>query len=150
MIRYSVVTPQRNHEKIYRVTYNRMRGDCFTVHKVNIFTRQLLDYPRGIYWLNTKDTDGKDSTILLNVGDKSNSSVSSYIVMAIINAVDYKRSGYTCRSCLKAQLTLNIQYIIRIFYTKDYKHYVANNDMIDCPISLAYVNTAEYISIKDK
>ena len=36
-------------KNIYRVTYNSMKGDFFTVHKEKIFTRQLLDYHQGLY-----------------------------------------------------------------------------------------------------
>ena len=92
--------------------------------------------------MNTKD---KDSTDLLNVDDSSNNSVRYYIDKSLISTRDDNRSGYTCHSHPKTQLACKIQHIIRRPSTQDYKHYVANNDMVECPILLSDVNSVEDI-----
>ena len=58
---------------------------------------------------------------IINVDDKYDISVSSYIDMALINTVDDKSSRYTCHSYLKAQLARKIHRIVIIPPTKDYK-----------------------------
>ena len=58
--------------------------NCFTVHIGDGDTIIFVESPWGLYWTNIKDTDVPD---LLNVDDKSYSSVISYIDMDFINMV---------------------------------------------------------------
>ena len=78
--------------------------------------------------MNTIDEDG---TALINVDDKFNKSVISYIDTALINTVDDNSSSYTCFYYLKVQLLSNIQRIIRRTSTKYYKRYVSNNYIVN-------------------
>ena len=84
---------------------------------------------------------------LINVYDKLNNTRHSYIEAqldtSLINTIDKNWSSYTRCSYLKAQLVRKIRSIIRRPFTKDYKHYVANNDMDGFPISLADVNATD-------
>ena len=64
-------------KNIYCVTYDRMRGNCFAVHKRNSSIIWFMESPQGLCWINTKDTDGADGATILNVDNKSNSSVRS-------------------------------------------------------------------------
>ena len=137
-------------KNIYCIKYDISRGNCFTVHKGNGSIRRFVYPPQGLYWINTQDSDGANGATLINADDKSNITVSSNIFTALIKTVDDKRYRYTHRSYLKLQLVRKIQRIIGIYYTKEYKRYVANNDMVDCSISLADMNTAGYIFGKDK
>ena len=79
-------------KNIYRVTYDRTRGDYFVVHRGNGGFRWFLESLQGLYLLNTKDTNVADGTNLLNVDDNSNSLIISYICMSLINTVDDKIS----------------------------------------------------------
>ena len=68
-----------------------------------------MEPPQGLYWINTKEVDGTD---LINVDDKSNNSVSSYIDTSLINTVDDTGSGYNRFYHLKAKLVHKIRHII--------------------------------------
>ena len=122
---------------------------------VSRYTEEILalDYlwspPRGLFWINAKDSNGSGGTTILNVNDKYNINVRPYMGTALINVVDDKRSGYTHCSYLKAQLARKIQHKTERPSTKDHKRYVEKNDMIDCPISIAYMNVAGDIFGKD-
>ena len=134
-------------KNIYHVIYDITKGNWFTFQKVDGGTRCFLDYPQWLYCINTKNTD---VIYLLTVDDKYNGSVISYIDTAPIIPVDYNRSVKNRHSYLKAQLARKMQRIDGRPSTKDYKHYSGNNDTVDCPISLAVVNTAGDIFEKDK
>ena len=90
---------------------------------------------------------------LINVYDKLNNTCHSYIEAqldtSLINTIDNNRSSYTQCSYLKAQLVCTIRCIIRRPFTKDYKRFVAKNDIADFPISLADVNAIDDTLGKD-
>ena len=79
---------------------------------------------------------------LLNMDDKYNIQVILYIGTVPLNLVDDKRYVYTSLSYLKAQLLRKVQWIIGRPATNYYNHYVTNNDMIYCSVSLSDVNVA--------
>ena len=61
-----------------------------------------MDSPQLIYRLTTKDTNGANVTNDINIEDKSNSLVISYIYTSLVNRIDDEMPGYTCHYFLKA------------------------------------------------
>ena len=70
--------------------------------------------------------------------------------MALINTVDSNMSSYIQCSYLKAQLACKLHHIISRPSLKEYKLYVANNYMVNLPISFTNVNASEDIFSKYK
>ena len=58
------------------------------LHKGNGSIRQFLEPPRGLYWINTKDSDDAGSTTMLKIYDKYSGQVIPYIDMDLINIVE--------------------------------------------------------------
>ena len=112
-----------------------------------------MEPPRGLYCKNNKEND--DTYIINNVDDanKSSNTPCSYINdqldTSLINTIDDNNSSYTRHSYLKYQLARKIQHTIGRTSTRYYKRYVANNYMVDLPISFNNVNAAEDIFGRD-
>ena len=82
-------------KNLYRVTYDSSKINYFTVYKGNGGTIKFTDYPIGLYWINTKDSDITYGTTMINIYDKYSSQFISYIDTAPINTVEDKRFSYT-------------------------------------------------------
>ena len=98
-----------------------------------------MQSPQGLYYLNTKDSGVAGFMTLLNIDDRYSIQYIPYIGTVFLSLIEDNRFVYTRRSYLKAQLERKVNRIIERPSTKDYKRYVAKNDMISCPISLADV-----------
>ena len=101
----------------YHVMYNSRNGkdsNQFCVHKPDGSVRKFVQSKRGLYYLDTADSDNN---------------------IVLVTTVESNKTKYADRDYSRAQLARKVQILIGRPELKDFLRYIDNNALPNCPIT---------------
>ena len=109
----------------YRVTFDSATDNCFRVHKDNGKILKFQEATKRLYYFDTVDRDVEETMLITTVDDNKSQ----------VSAHDYSR----------AKIARALQRTIDKPTTKTFIHYVGENLIPNCPITVHDIKNAEFI-----
>jgi hypothetical protein len=123
----NILSLARVKEHGYRVTFDSSEGNAFHLHKNDGTVRVFKQSPKGLYYMDTKDTKDNHDEIIM------------------VNTVEDNSTKYSQRDYSKAKMARKIQHIIGRPSTKTFLSIVDRNLLPNCPVTRADIIAAERI-----